>query len=96
MKVPQALLGSSDPPAALGERLRNFGFRVDKRTENVLRFTRRSALGDFSIKIAKVNLTFAMPLTADTEVLVEYGSFAAFDTGDLWTFTSELKAGLES
>jgi hypothetical protein len=32
-----------------------------------------------------------LPLLSETELRVEYRAFAAFDTGDLWTFCRELQ-----
>lgn len=92
LRLPPEMLSAPDPIAELGRRLAAFGFSQAAWDSRSLRFARGSLLGDFSIKIVKVNLTFALPLAAETAVEIAYGSFAAFDTGDLWQFATELKA----
>ncbi len=81
---------------ALLYRLNQLGFVEMGRDIDQIRFTRGSILGDFSVQIAKVDLTFRLPLDTETVLQVEYGAFAAFDTGDLWKFTTELKDRLEA
>lgn len=91
-RLPPEVVSASDPIAELGQRLAAFGFAEAARNSGSLRYARGSMLGDFSIKLIKVNLTFALPLAAETAVEIAYGSLAAFDTGDLWRFATELKA----
>lgn len=95
LRLPPDIVSSSDPISVLGQRLAEFGFSESKREAGFVRYSRGSLLGDFSIKIAKVNLTFPLPLEADTVVEIAYGQIAAFDTGDLWRFATELKARTE-
>ena len=53
-------------------------------------------LGDFSIKLAKVNLLVTEPKSGFVEFAIEAGWVAAFDTGDFWQFLTELKAKVET
>ncbi len=62
----------------------------------MLLYKRGSVLGDFTIKIAKVNLFFSLPLESETKLYIQYGTFALFDTGDLWKFTNEIRGKLVS
>ncbi|MGF1579639.1 MAG: hypothetical protein ACFCD0_09775 [Gemmataceae bacterium] len=87
---------NQEPEMALLYRLNQLGFVEMGRDIDQIRFTRGSILGDFSVQIAKVDLTFRLPLDTETVLQVEYGAFAAFDTGDLWKFTTELKDRLEA
>lgn len=95
LRLPSAVVSSPDPISVLGQRLGEFGFSEAKREAGFVRYSRGSLLGDFSIKIAKVNLTFPLPLEAETAVEIGYGQIPAFDTGDLWKFATELKARME-
>jgi hypothetical protein len=95
--IPAALLGAEDSGAALGDQLGTLGFVVQERNDQVLSFKRGSVLGDFSTKLTKVDLIFSLPLSSETGLVVEYGTtLVAFDTGDLWALTAELKEMLES
>ncbi|MGV7220290.1 MAG: hypothetical protein ACQ9MH_02045 [Nitrospinales bacterium] len=89
------IMEAKNPQKRLINRLATFGFSILRESEDKLILNRGSALGDFSIKIAKINITFDLPLRSLTSIEVEYGSFAAFDTGDLWQFSQELKKSLE-
>jgi hypothetical protein len=82
----------------LESRLAMYGFRVNSADDNSVRFTRGSVLGDFSIKITKVNVIAALPLTDPVQLKVEYGVIfgCAFDTGDLWKFCRELTQQVEA
>ncbi len=83
------------PAESLAEGLAESGFSVAARSDSELVLSRGSVLGDFSVKIAKANLRFEVPLQSPAAFIIEYGSFAAFDTGDLWQFAQELKSSLE-
>ena len=76
-------------------RLTDLGFSCDRQTPLALHLTRGHAKGDFSVELAKINLTVSLPLEAETELLVEADWLVAFDTGDLWQLTSEIKAIVE-
>jgi len=90
--LPEELVGASDSVAELGRLLEPFGFAESAHTTGTVRYSRGSLLGDFSIRIAKVDLEFSLPLESKSHLRASYGSFAAFDTGDLWSFCSELRA----
>ncbi len=91
ISVPPINAETTQPTDFLAERLAEAGFSVAQRTDDELVFSRGSVLGDFSVKIAKVNMRFDLPIQPSTRFTIEYGAFAAFDTGDLWQFTQELK-----
>jgi len=59
------------------------------------RYVRGHTLGDFSIKIAKVHVDIPSTSIGAPTLDVSYGSFALFDTGDLWEFCSELRDKLK-
>jgi hypothetical protein len=82
------------PPGVLEERLTHLGFLKTKDEENRLCFSRGSALADFSIKFAKIQVLADKPLVSGSKIQIVYGSFALFDTGDLWKFSNELKTKL--
>ncbi len=96
INAPISVSGAADPIAALDRVMRSLGFAQLSETENFVGFGRGSLLGDFSVRIAKVRVEFSLPLTSDLHCRVVYGSFAAFDTGDLWTLCSEIKNEIES
>ena len=87
-----------DVEVVLSSRLAHYGFREIRRDANAIVFSRGSALGEFSIKIAKLVATATLPLAPLTQLNVEYGvAFGcAFDTGDLWTFCRELTEKIEA
>jgi hypothetical protein len=93
--LPPDVTEASSPQEQLISRLEKLGFSVVRQSEDELVFSRGSALGDFTVEIAKLDITFDLPIGPSTPVEVAYGSFAAFDTGDLWQFTQELKSQLE-
>lgn len=73
------------------EALTAFGFEKSRKSAAGLRYKRGSVVGDFSIKVAQV----VVVILPDAEQMeVRYGAFAVFDTGDLWTFASELRQKL--
>jgi len=94
--VPDSMRSSSDPARALVLRLTDRGFACDRQTPVALHLTRGHAKGDFSVELAKINLTFSLPIEVQTELVVEADWVAAFDTGDLWQLTTELKALVEA
>ena len=93
---PSYLIEAADPTAELARVLKPLGFAQSRKTDKFSEFSRGSLLGDFSVEIAKVNLTFSLPIISDLHCRAVYGSFAAFDTGDLWTLCSELKNKIET
>lgn len=88
------IVGGDDPVAALERRMSELGFRRTARDDAKIQFARGSLVGDFSVSIMNITLTFSLPIESPTTVLVEYGAFAAFDTGDLWKFATELRNNL--
>jgi len=91
-----SVLSSPDPARALVLRLGELGFVCERQTPLALHFSRGHAQGDFSVELAKLDVTVSLPIESSTELLVEAGWVAAFDTGDLWQLTTELKALVES
>lgn len=92
--LPERVHSATDQIQALTRELEPMGFRPARQDDHGAVFTRGSVLGDFSIKVAKLNLRFEWPLKPITRVVIGYGVFAAFDTGDLWKFSTELKTRL--
>jgi hypothetical protein len=89
--IPESVILSQTPSESLESMFCGLDFKLEKTTASEIRLVRGSVLGDFSLKIAKVRLSAPLPLLPETELQVEYGAFAAFDTGDLWTFCRELQ-----
>ena len=90
ISLPAEISMAPDPIEKLGSLLAEYGFRESKRSDKIVVYSRGSLLGDFSVEITKLNLEISLPLAAESAARVEYGAFAAFDTGDLWRFSDEL------
>jgi len=82
---------------ALEKRLASFGFKKSLEKDGRTYFVRGSTLGDFSfsIKHIKVKLGFKNLQQNRSEITLESGSPIALDTGDCWTFLTELSQKLE-
>jgi len=89
--IPESVILSETPSKSLERMLSNLDFKLEQTTDSDIRLSRGSVLGDFSLKIAKIRVSVPLPLLSETELRVEYGAFAAFDMGDLWTFCRELQ-----
>lgn len=83
-------------PAALEKKLASFGFKKSAEKDGRIYFVRGHILGDFSIKLAKIRLGFKNLQNNRSEVTLEASWVAAFDTGDCWTFLTELSQKLET
>ena len=70
--------------------LEQFGFKKKNSSEVFQKYTRGHILGDFSIKLSKVNVGLRKLSENTHEITVQAGWVAAFDTGDHWVFTKEL------
>lgn len=90
------IINTEDPARAITLLLSGKGFVCERQTPLALHFIRGYAKGDFSVELARVNLTVTLPITEETEMLVEAGWIAAFDTGDLWQLTQEIKSLIEN
>ena len=90
-------LEGPDVEGDLSSRLALYGFQELRRDANAVVYSRGSAVGDFSIKIAKLVVTATFPLSNPARLNIEYGvAFGcAFDTGDLWKFCRELTEKIE-
>lgn len=95
IELPQRIIQSSTSVDDLAKSMSWWGFRPERMTGDYLRFTRGSAIGDFSTQFAKINVTFPVPFRQETEMWVEAATLALFDTGDLWLFSHELKQHIE-
>lgn len=73
-----------------------FGFKVSSTNSGIISYSRGHVLGDFSIKLSKVNLTFLQISESAGVLTIAAGWVSAFDTGDHWQLLSELKNKLES
>ena len=98
LKVDEAILNSDDPTKTIISSLKTLGFRVVDRGSSYVKLSRGHILGDFSIKIAKLDLRISLPPDRETKLTIEYGALfgAAFDTGDLWRVTSQLIERLQA
>lgn len=72
------------------------GFKPERHTDTMVMFTRGSIFGDFSIRLAKILVKVHKRNVDEYELTVEAGWLVAFDTGDLWTLTTELSDKLEN
>jgi len=88
----------TDVESDLSSRFAHYGFREVRRDANTIMFCRGSALGDFSVKIAKIIATTSFPVSNPVQLKIEYGVVfgCAFDTGDLWKFCKELAEKIEA
>ena len=94
LHIPESVILSPRPAKSLESMLSGLDFKLEESPDSEIRFTRGSVLGDFSFKIAKVRVSVLLPLLSETQLRVEYGAFAAFDTGDLWKFCRELQENI--
>ena len=100
VRLPAAVREADDLAAALGEVLEPEGFALETRDAGTLTFARGNVLGDFSVKAAKVRLTFETPPAdpkAPAHVRAEYAvALPAFDTGDLARLLKDVVAKVEA
>lgn len=95
INLDQDLSTAEDTALSITERLESFGFRLEQENRKLLKFSRGHPKGDFSIELAHVNLNLFLPLSEPTNATMQYGWFCAFDTGDLWQLTQQVKNALE-
>lgn len=81
---------------AIEEKFAESRFELSGTAENEMHFQRGHLLGDFSLKLVKLRCRLTLPENGSSILTVEGGWMIAFDTGDLWTITSELKRNLPS
>ncbi len=81
----------------LESRLASNGFTKSATKNDVTYYHRGSWLGDFScnVKVMKVKLGIAELKDGMSDVTLEAGWVVAFDTGDFWSFLTELTRNLE-
>ncbi|RUO34853.1 hypothetical protein [Aliidiomarina soli] len=72
------------------EVMSSLGFRKKESLNGITMYSRGSVLGDISIKLIKVNVTFTPMNDGSLEYTVEPAWVVAFDTGDHWLFSKEL------
>jgi len=90
IKLKKELASNFNSHEALGNMLVNFGFTFKYATKSELYFTRGKSWGDFSIKWIRINLIFDLPLGEETSMRIEMADMCFFDTGDLWSLSTEL------
>ena len=95
-KTQVALPGDMSSIEKLSEVLAKYGFSLKSTIDGTAKFVRGSILGDISIKLLKVVLKVTEPVNNRSEFSVEAGWVVAFDTGDFWSFLSELKQKIET
>ena len=82
--------------AQLEEMLAEFGFEKVGGDKSLMKFSRGFVLGDFSIKLAKINVGLKTIADNEHEITVQAGWVAAFDTGDHWQLIAELGERIEN
>jgi hypothetical protein len=80
----------------LESRLASYGFSDSGTTNGITYYHRGSLLGDFSTKLIKVKLGIAELEDGMSDITMEASWVVAFDTGDFWSFITELSSKLES
>jgi hypothetical protein len=98
VNIDAAILNSDDPTQVIVSSLEALGFHVARQGPHRVELSRGHILGDFSIKIAKLNVRISLPADQKTKLTIEYGALfgAAFDTGDLWRVTTQLIERLQA
>ncbi|MFW1563312.1 hypothetical protein ACEV87_22710 [Vibrio parahaemolyticus] len=76
--------------------LKEYGFSKVGRSNGISSYARGSVLGDFSIKLAKVNIKINRASGSTVIVHIEASWFVAFDTGDFWQFLTELTEKIQN
>jgi hypothetical protein len=84
-------------PITLEKKLASFGFQKSSEKDGKIYFVRGSILGgfSFSIKHIKIKLSFKSLQNRKSEITLEGSKPIAFDTGDCWSFLTELSEKLE-
>jgi hypothetical protein len=72
------------------------GFKRTRHTQTASKFSRGSIFGDISIDYAKVNVGLVRINDSEYKLTVEAAWVAAFDTGGIWKFVSELTSKFEN
>jgi hypothetical protein len=80
----------------LESKLADFGFKMSGAKNGIIYFHRGQILGDFSVNLMKVKLGIKDPKKEVSELTLEAKWVAAFDTGDFWSFTTQLANKLEN
>lgn len=77
-------------------KLAQYGFKKLGSKNDTIYFTRGALLGDFSVKLMKIKLGVTPLEPYKFEITLQAGWLVAFDTGDFWTFITELSRKLET
>lgn len=80
----------------LDRKLAHYGFKKTKSDGGTDYYTRGSLLGDLSVNLMKVRLGVSKPENGKAELTLEASWVVAFDTGDFWSFISELGQKVEN
>ena len=94
--LPASMANSSNPAQELENLLSSYGFMKKIEHGDITKYSRGHNLGDFSVRLAKVNLLISAPKTNCVDLSIEAGWVVAFDTGDFWKFLAELKQKIET
>ena len=89
-------VASPDSDDQVEQTMASLGFKKSKSRGGVTEYSRGSVVGDLSIKLSKVKVTFHPVSNGKLPFAVEAAWVVAFDTGDHWQFTKELGDKLES
>ncbi|EHR5764780.1 hypothetical protein P3383_23620 [Vibrio parahaemolyticus] len=82
--------------AEIENQLKEYGFSKVGSSNGISIYARGSVLGDFSIKLAKVNIKINRASDSTVIVHIEASWFVAFDTGDFWQFLTELTEKIQN
>lgn len=82
--------------ASMEAMLSKYGFTAVSIDDRKAVFDRGKLLGDFSVKLLKLRCVVEAPKDGESRLTLQARWMIAFDTGDLWRFTTELKQKLES
>mgnify|MGYP000073368739 CR=1 FL=1 len=80
----------------LDRKLAQYGFKKNMSDGSTDYYTRGSLIGDFSVNLMKVRLGVSKQENGKSELTLEASWVVAFDTGDFWSFISELGHKLEN
>ncbi|MDH3972848.1 MAG: hypothetical protein OEV42_01095 [Deltaproteobacteria bacterium] len=94
--LPSSVSNANNPMEELEKILSKYGFIKKSQGGETSKYSRGHILGDFSVKLAKVNLLVTVPKSNGVDMFIEAGWVVAFDTGDFWKFLTELKQKIET
>lgn len=83
-------VANPDSDDQVEQTMASLGFKKGKSRGGLTEYSRGSVIGDLSIKLSKVKVTYHPVINGKLSFTVEAAWVVAFDTGDHWQFTKEL------